>query len=122
MVKLDLYENDNFGNPVIYDDGDVSDQKRGKKENVVCLTALIFCVPLFIISGLYGLSDLIVYLKAGVFHLTTMAEMFMLTQTPVNETGWVSEILDQLPVSIVFFLLGVFMPFAILEIFFKLEK
>ncbi|MBH9974680.1 MULTISPECIES: hypothetical protein [Bartonella] len=122
MVKLDLYENDNFGNPIIYDDADSSAIHREKKENAACLTALAFCVPLFMIAGLYGLSDLIVFIKTGVFHLTTMAEMFMLTQGPVNETGWVSEILGRLPVAIIFFLLGVFVPFAILELFFKLEK
>lgn len=122
MVKLDFYENDNFGQPVVYDDSDSISERREKKENFVCLTALIICVPLFLIAGLYGLSDFIVYIKTGVGHLTTMAEMFMLTQGPVDQTGWLSEVLDSLPVCIVFFLLGIFVPFAILEIFYKIEK
>lgn len=122
MVKLDLYENDNFGHPVVYDDPDLNSERREKKENFVCLTALIVCVPLFLIAGLYGLSDFIVYVKTGVGHLTTMAEMFLLTQGPVDQTGWLNEVLDSLPVCIVFFLLGIFIPFAILEIFYKIEK
>ena len=122
MVKLDIYDNDNFGHPVIYDDPDQENGRRDKKENAICLTALFVCVPLFIIAGLYGLSDFIVYIKTGVGHLTTMAEMFMLSQGTVSETSWLGEILNSLPVCIVFFLLGIFVPFAILEIFFKLEK
>ncbi|WP_295895317.1 hypothetical protein [uncultured Bartonella sp.] len=122
MVKLDLYENDNFGHPVVYDDPDLNGERYEKKENVVCLTALIVCVPLFLIAGLYGLSDFIVYIKTGVGHLTTMAEMFLLTQGPVDQTGWLNTVLDSLPVCIVFFLLGIFVPFAILEIFYKIEK
>lgn len=122
MVKLDLYENDNFGHPVVYDDPDLNGEQCEKKENIVCLTALIVCVPLFLIAGLYGLSDFIVYIKTGVGHLTTMAEMFLLTQGPVDQTGWLNTVLDSLPVCIVFFLLGIFVPFAILEIFYKIEK
>lgn len=122
MVKLDLYENDNFGHPVVYDDPDLNGERCEKKENVVCLTALIVCVPLFLIAGLYGLSDFIVYIKTGVGHLTTMAEMFLLTQGPVDQTGWLNTVLDSLPVCIVFLLLGIFVPFAILEIFYKIEK
>lgn len=122
MAKLDMYHEHNLIHPVVYGDEDMDLQRRDRAENTACMIALIVCVPFFIAAAFYGLHDFAAYIKSGVGHMTTLADIFSTSPIAGGHHSGLMTALSFMPACIVFFLLAAFLPFAVLKVLFRLMK